>query len=250
MKNVLILVLFFVQVSFAQVNQVDAKGLKQGPWHKNYPGTNVHMYEGNFKDDKPVGTFIYKYQSGKVKAVIDNKPNSNLSAVKLYFENEALMADGFYRNQKKDSVWMNYSERGELVSAESYKNDKLNGKKVNYYLNDQLEAGSLNVLSVTFFVDDIREGAFKEFYPNGKMKISGTYVKGLRTGEWVEYYNTGQTMSRVRYKADYLHGWSYYYDKNGTQLSKNLWRKGEKIEGKELETYLKWCQDKNIDPNL
>jgi hypothetical protein len=57
-------------------------------------------------------------------------------------------------------------------------------------------------------------------------------------------------MSRVRYKADYLHGWSYYYDKNGTQLSKNLWRKGEKIEGKELETYLKWCQDKNIDPNL
>ena len=72
MKNVLIVWLFFVQASIAQVNQVDAKGLKQGPWQKNYPGTKVNMYEGNFKDDKPVGRFIYRYESGKLKAVIDN----------------------------------------------------------------------------------------------------------------------------------------------------------------------------------
>ena len=249
MKNIWILWLFFIQASIAQVNQVDAKGLKQGLWHKNYPGTKIYMYEGNFKDDKPVGTFIYRYESGKVRAVIENKPNTNLSKVKLYFENEALMAEGFYRNQKKDSIWMNYNERGELASGESYKNDKLNGKKINYYLNDQLETGEQKVLSVTIYMDDLRDGAFKEYYPNGKMKMSGNFVKGLRTGEWLEYYNSGQVMSRVRYKADYLHGWSYFYDKNGAQLSKNLWRKGDKVEGKELETYLKWCQDKNIDPN-
>ncbi len=249
MKNVYIICLFFFQTSFAQVNQVDAKGLKQGLWQKSYPGSKIYMYEGNFKDDKPVGKFVYKYQSGVVKAVIDNKPNSNVSFVKLYFENQALMADGFYRNQKKDSIWMNYNERGELVSGESYKNDKLNGKKITYYLNDQLENGELKVLSVTIFKDDIRDGVFKEYYPNGTMKMSGNYVNGLRTGEWVEYYNTGQVMSRVLYKADYLHGWSYFYDKNGTELSKNLWKKGDRLEGKELETYLKWCQDKNIDPN-
>jgi antitoxin component YwqK of YwqJK toxin-antitoxin module len=61
---------------------------------------------------------------------------------------------------------MNYNERGELVSAESYKNDKLNGKKITYYLNDQLENGKLTVLSVTIFRDDIRDGAYKEYYPN------------------------------------------------------------------------------------
>lgn len=249
MKNVWILWLFFIQTSIAQVNQVDAKGMKQGLWHKNYPDSKVYIYEGNFKDDKPVGNFIYRYESGVLKAVIDNKPNSNQSTVKLYFENEALMADGFYRNQKKDSIWMNYNERGELVSLESYKNDKLNGKKINYYLMDQLETGELHILSVTNYRDDIRDGAFKEYYPNGKMKMSGNYVNGLRTGDWLEYYSTGKEMSRVRYKADFLHGWSYFYDKNGAQVSKNLWRKGDKLEGKELETYLKWCQEKNIDPN-
>ena len=82
MKNVWILWLFFIQASIAQVNQVDAKGLKQGLWHKNYPGTTIYMYEGNFKDDKPVGTFIYRYESGKVRAIIENKPNTNLSIVK------------------------------------------------------------------------------------------------------------------------------------------------------------------------
>lgn len=249
MKNSWILWLFFAQVSFAQVNKVDAKGLKQGLWHKNYPGTNIYMYEGNFKDDKPVGRFVYKYESGHIKAVIDHKPNSKLSIVKLYFENEEIMAEGRYWDQKKDSIWTNYNERGELVSVESYENDKLNGKKINYYLNDQLEAGTLNVLSVANFIDDVRDGAYKEFFPNGKLKISGIYVKGARTGEWLEYYNTGQLMSRSRYKSDLLHGWSFYYDKNGAELSKNLWKQGDKLEGKELEVYLKLCKDKNIDPN-
>lgn len=249
MKNSWILWLFFAQVSFAQVNKVDAQGLKQGLWHKNYPESNVYMYEGNFKDDKPVGRFIYKYESGHIKAVIDHKPNSKLSLTKLYFDNESLMAEGRYLDLKKDSIWTNYNERGELVSVESYFNDKLNGKKINYYLNDQLEAGALNVLSIANYLDNMSDGVYKEYYPNGKMKMSGSYEKGLRIGEWLEYYNSGQIMSRVRYKADYLHGWSYYYDKSGAQLSKNLWRKGDKLEGKELETYLKWCQDKNIDPN-
>lgn len=249
MKYVSILFLFVTGISFAQVNQVDAKGQKQGLWYKNYPGTKIHIYEGNFKDDKPVGVFKYYYKSGTLKALVENKPNSKLSLVKMYFENEALMSEGCYWDQKKDSIWVNYNERGELVSAESYVDDKLNGKKIIYYLNDQLEAGKLNVLSITNFENDQRHGNFKEFYPSGKVKMTGEYVHGERVGEWVEYYNTGQVMSRVRFKRDLLHGWAYYYDKNGTQLSKTMWRDGFKLEGKDLEDFLKRCKDKKLDPN-
>lgn len=249
MKYISIFFILFLGISYAQVNQVDAKGLKQGLWYKNFPGTKIHMYEGTFKDDKPVGIFKYHYESGSVKAIVDNKPNSKLSMVKMYFENEALMSEGCYWDQKKDSVWINYNERGELVSAESYIDDKLNGKKIIYYLNDQIEAGKMNVLSMTNYVNDIKDGAYKEFYPTGKVKMTGNYISGERFGEWVEYYNTGQVMTRVRYKRDLLHGWAYYYDKNGTQLSKTMWRDGFKLEGKDLDAFLKRCEDKNLDPN-
>ena len=137
MKYSLFLWVFMFGKVMAQVNQVDAKGLKQGLWYKDFPGTKIHMYEGVFKDDKPVGVFKYRYESGSIKAIVDNKPNSKLSMVKMYFENEALMSEGCYWDQKKDSIWVNYNERGELVSAESYVDDKLNGKKIIYYLNDQ-----------------------------------------------------------------------------------------------------------------
>jgi antitoxin component YwqK of YwqJK toxin-antitoxin module len=249
MKYCLFLWIFTIGSAIAQVNQVDSKGLKQGMWYKDFPGTKIHMYEGVFKDDKPVGVFKYRYESGSIKAIVDNKPNSKLSMVKMYFENEALMSEGCYWDQKKDSIWINYNERGELVSAESYVDDKLNGKKIIYYLNDQLEAGKMNMLSVTNYVNDLKDGAYKEFHPTGKVKMTGNYAGGERIGEWVEYYNTGQVMTRVRYNRDVLHGWAYYYDKNGTQLSKTMWRDGFKLEGKDLESFLKRCKDKNLDPN-
>jgi len=249
MKYISIFFIFFVGISCAQVNQVDAKGLKQGLWFKDFPGTKIHMYEGVFKDDKPVGIFKYRYESGSIKAIVDNKSNSKLSLVKMYFENEALMSEGCYWDQKKDSVWINYNERGELVSAESYIDDKLNGKKIIYYLNDQLEAGKMNVLSITNYVNDLKDGVCKEFHPSGKLKTTGIYTNGERFGEWVDYYNTGQVMTRVRYNRDLLQGWAYYYDKNGTQLSKTMWRDGFKLEGKDLEMFLKRCKDKNLDPN-
>lgn len=243
------IICFFWSVAFSQANQVDAKGLKQGVWRKNYPGTRIPIYEGTFKDDKPVGVFRYYYESGAIKAVIDNKPNNNLAIVKMYFENQSLMSEGFYRNQKKDSIWVNYNEAGELLSTEMYANDMLNGKKIVYYLKDQLEFGTLNVLSICYYENNLRNGNYKEYHPSGKLKINGDYLKGQRVGEWQEYYNSGQIMSKQRYKSDKLHGWSYFYDKNGSQLSKSMWRADNKLEGKELQEYLDRCKKNNVDPN-
>ena len=66
MKYISIFFILFLGISYAQVNQLDAKGLKQGLWYKNFPGTKIHMYEGTFKDDKPVGIFKYHYESGRL----------------------------------------------------------------------------------------------------------------------------------------------------------------------------------------
>ena len=68
MKNLLFFLLIAVQ-GISQ-NVIDANGKKQGQWSKLHPGTKVYQYKGQFKDDKPVGTFMYYYQSSKLKAIV------------------------------------------------------------------------------------------------------------------------------------------------------------------------------------
>ena len=70
------LITFFAFVSIGQLNQVDAKGKKQGEWGKLYEGSRVFEYKGQFVNDKPVGKFTYYYPSSKVKAIIKHDENS------------------------------------------------------------------------------------------------------------------------------------------------------------------------------
>ena len=72
MKNsILFYLLLLPGLMFGQINQKDAKGKKQGVWSKTYPKSKVVEYTGQFKDDKPIGTFVYYYPSSKKKAEIN-----------------------------------------------------------------------------------------------------------------------------------------------------------------------------------
>ncbi|NBU90408.1 MAG: hypothetical protein EBS12_03025, partial [Flavobacteriia bacterium] len=150
MKKLLyILVLFLPFLSFAQLNQKDANGKKQGVWQKKYPGSNTFIYKGQFKDDKAIGEFTYYYESGKIKSVIKHFPNSNLSFAVFYSENEAVLSEGFYKNQLKDSTWLNFTSSGAISSKESFLQNQLNGEKIIYYIEGQIENGVLIPLSIS-----------------------------------------------------------------------------------------------------
>lgn len=51
------------------INQMDAKGEKQGYWIKKYPDGQI-LYEGSFRNNKPVGEFKRYYEDGSLKSVL------------------------------------------------------------------------------------------------------------------------------------------------------------------------------------
>ena len=53
----------------ANINKTDASGRKQGVWKKYEKGKLV--YEGQFKDNVPYGTFRYYHTNGKLKSTTD-----------------------------------------------------------------------------------------------------------------------------------------------------------------------------------
>lgn len=234
------LLLFLPFLSVSQLNQTDAKGKKQGSWQKTYPESTSLIYKGQFIDDQAVGTFTYYYQSGNIKSVIKHIPNSNQrSFVTLFFENGGILSEGMYKNQLKDSVWFNYTSFGALSSKENFKLNKLNGEKIIYYTEGQIENNILITLSLTNYLNDEVNGIYSEFFSSGKLKTKGAYNKGLKERDWFVYHPNGQLEKKVSYVNGLENYWVYTFDKNGAKLHEVFYKNGIILRGKELELFLK-----------
>ena len=243
-----LLITLFSLSATAQVNQTDAKGKKQGSWRKSYPNSSVLVYDGIFKDDMPVGTFTYYFPSGAKKAVIEHGFKGGKSAVLMFFEDGQLLSDGFYHKEKKDSLWYNYAQSGELISAENYKNDLLQGKSVYYYKEGQLMEHKLQAERKVNYQAGKLQGVYQQFYYNGKLKTEATFEKGLKQGIWTEYNSAGQKVVTMKYDKDLLHGWLYTFNKDGSLLNKVLYLDGVALSEKDTKAYLERCKALHIEP--
>lgn len=236
-------------LSFGQINQTDAQGRKQGQWMKKYPSSTTVMYQGAFKNDKPIGTFTYKYQSNKLKAIIKHDDNSSRSEAYYYYENGKLMSHGIYRNMKKDSIWVSFNEDGRITMTETYKNDVLNGEKKLYYLPSNPEDRSEIVISVYNYVDGLPEGKFVEYYPTRVVRLTGQYRDHKRVGEWIAYELNGKRMNVEHFYQGKMHGWFIGYDKNGNEAQKRYYHFGRLVKGDELKRLMQQMKEKGINPN-
>ncbi len=235
--RLLVLLLLLADVAFSQ-NVIDANGRKQGAWAKVYPGTKVFQYKGQFKDDKPVGTFTYYYQSSKLKAIVKHVEGTNRSEAIYYHENGLVMSKGIYKDLKKDSVWVNFGPSGRLSNKETYKNDLLDGKKTVFYVPEDLEDKSQLVMSVSNYKEGKMDGEYVEYFEGGSLKVKGAYVMDRKSGLWVSYDVGGFKMTEETFRNGLKHGWCMAFDESGKVVGKQYYLDGRHIQGKELETRL------------
>ncbi|TNE53030.1 MAG: hypothetical protein EP338_13380 [Bacteroidetes bacterium] len=249
-KIFVVLLLFCVSISWAQpVNQVDSKGRKQGIWEKTYPDSRALVYRGEFKNDKPVGTFYYFYPSTKKKIIIVHDPNSVRSAAWMYHENGVLMGYGIYRNQEKDSVWTHYGPSGRLSYKETYSKGVLNGTKTIYYVPEDPNDKSARVARIENYKDGVRHGKFTEYFDYGVIKSTGNYENGKKRGKYTVNHPNGKPMIIEQYKYGNRHGWAFGYDSNGAQTGKRYYKFGREISGQELKDWLEDCKKRGVSPN-
>ena len=235
--------------SFAQMNQVDSQGRKQGEWGKTYEKSKVYMYRGQFKDDKPVGKFQYFYKNKHVRAVITHDEFSNRSEAFFYHDNSRLMSYGIYRDMKKDSVWINFTPEKRLSSTETYKNGELHGRKVVFYIPFDPNDKSRLASNVYNYVNGKLDGPTKELFENQKVKSKGQYKDNRKVGVWVDYHFGGRRRNTIRYYKGRRHGWCFTYDQTGKELNRVYFYFGKKLEGEALVKKLAEMEEKGIDPN-
>lgn len=206
-------------IAAQSVNQTDGNGLKQGKWTKTY-ANGVTRYEGQFKKDMPYGEFKNYYISGVLKAVTNYSADGIIANTKTFHENSKPLAEGKYVNQMKDSIWNYFSDvNGELISKETYNNGKLNGPSLTFYPESEKVAESIE------YKNDLKEGDFKKYFPNGSIMTEGKYKNNQLEGNFILYFPNGKIQLKGKYKnGRQIGNWSYF-DEDGNKVNEEDFRK-------------------------
>lgn len=211
------------------INKKDAKGLKQGSWQKMHANGKL-KYTGTFVNDKPVGTFYYYYDNGKVEAINVFDPHvKGLARNTFYHDNGNILSQGNYINQQKDSTWNYYSFDNHLVAQETYVNNQVVGVSKKFYLNGKLS-------EETYFENGIENGNWRSYYPTGQLKDEATYSKGEIEGKATSYHANGKQYSEGFYKHGVRIGTWLYFKENGGLDRKAIYKNGRDILQKDEPT--------------
>lgn len=205
------------------INQVDDKGERHGLWQKNYDGTSQLRYEGTFEHGKEIGTFKFYCEDCKdiPIAIKEFEANSDISYVKYYAPNGKLVSEGKMDVKKRVGEWLYYhKESSKVMTREFYKDGKLDGQKITYYLNDI-------ITEETTYVDGLREGLNNYYSPDGILLKKLQYKNDVLIGAAIYYDSAGNVSIEGNYKNGKKHGlWKYY--KNGKLIREELFPKSPK----------------------
>jgi len=227
---ILAIILITTGVSAQQYNRVDEQGKKQGAWKKYYESNKALFYEGQFKDDKPVGTFKHYYKGGKLRSITVN--SGDTARAEVFNQKGKLVAKGKFIDQKKDSIWVYFNNHGKISQKETFYLGNKTGVEETYYPTGK-------VASQIEYINGIENGKFIMFYSNGNIENEGAYIDGRYDGNYIYYYDNGKKM----YEGEYERGlrnnhWVYYLsdgkikmfvDYNMGKTNKEIFQNGEFI---------------------
>jgi antitoxin component YwqK of YwqJK toxin-antitoxin module len=193
----------------SDINTTDQQGRKQGHWIKKYPNKNI-MYEGNFKDDHPVGEFRRYYEDKTIKSIFIFSSDGKIADATIYHPNGFVSAQGKYINQLKEGKWkfFSYSVNGYLICEEDYSKNIRHGQSLKFF-PDSTVAERIN------FVNDIRQGEWLQYYSTGKTFQKSYYKDGLLNGKIEIWFENGAIELSGFYKNNLREGHWHIYNEDG-----------------------------------
>jgi antitoxin component YwqK of YwqJK toxin-antitoxin module len=141
----------------------------------------------------------------------------------LYEDSLHVHYEGRVLDGAPDGLWRIYYKDGKIAAAVTYANGKADGVAMYYYDNDK----QTNLAEVTFREDQI-EGVYREFYENGQRKATIEYSGGLPDGSAEFFYDSGMIKIEGQYKKGLKAGKWKHYTETGETITREKWKKGQK----------------------
>jgi uncharacterized protein len=241
MKRIFITIIFLL-AGLPVFNQA-GQALQDGYQVFKYPNGTTSS-EGNFRNGKPEGYWKSYYVTG-VKKSEGKYTNFQLDSIWVFFDQTGDTTEkinylfgkrnGFSYKYRKDPAEGLY-----VYSRELFAGDKKEGTAYFYYPDKTLRQTLL-------YNDGKKEGLSKEYDKNGNVitileynndflvtreKINRTDNKGLKQGEWKEFYPNGRLKTEKTFKDDQLHGYYKEYDNRGNLVLTMLYDNGSIVKSR------------------
>ncbi len=210
------------------LNRYDREGKKHGYWKTFYDDWTVRTecyYRHGLRDG-----FYKEYdEKGNLKIIkkfvndVEQVLQSDLKPLVLkheYYPNGKVKREASFRDGKREGIWREFDEEGNVIKSQTYKKGSLVGEGIvdtdgkrrgeykEFYSDSTLRAEGI-------FVDGERSGEWKFYYPNGQLQEIGSYDKGQPNGPWVWYYDNGQKQIEEQFYKGQPNGPYKEYDSKG-----------------------------------
>ncbi len=224
------------------INRTDNFGYRQGSWKYFWSNGNLRI-EGSYKNDKRDGFFKFYDLNGnfeKVEKYVNGELIADAPEVKVldrkvtYHENgQAAITATFYKGVP-EGIRREYDTAGKVIRGYVFKNGILrfegvtddNGLRQGLW-KEFYETGELR--SEGHYQNSNPTGSWKFYFQDKQIEMTGAYnKKGQKTGEWIWYYANGQPMIMENWEAGFLQGDYTEYDEEGNEISKGVYEYGEK----------------------
>lgn len=152
--------------------------------------------------------------------------------------------EGYYHNNKKDSLWFKYDADGLVYERGRFKDNQKDGTWFNYdqygrpsskiyYNKGKLDS----IKNIVYYMDgsefavkiyrlESRENLIISFTQNGS-KISKTrHIGSSLTGESVKWFDNGQKEYQINFLNNRLNGIAEYWNPNGTRKKSGKFKNG------------------------
>jgi uncharacterized protein len=241
MKKVIIIIIAFF-TSLIALSQTGEE-LKDGYQMFRYPNGAVSS-KGFIRNGKPDGFWISYYVTG-VKKSEGMYKNFMLDSIWLFFDQTGDTTDrisylygkknGYYYKYKKDPAHGLY-----VWSKELYAGDKKEGTVYIYFPDGKIQ-------QTLTYNGGKKEGLSKEFDREGvvitlleynndflvsREKINRTDNNHLKQGDWKDFYPNGTIKTEKTYKDDQLHGYYKEYDFRGKLVLTMLYDNGAIVKSR------------------
>lgn len=115
--------------------------------------------------------------------------------------------------------------RSTTTAGKTPENDSVNIPDTGYTGIKQFTSGKYLVSEVNF-VNGVREGLTKTFYPSGRLQRTFLYEKGLRQDSSCWYYEEGQLFRTTPFRNDTMEGIQKQYYRTGELKAEMGYKKG------------------------
>ena len=202
-------------------------------------------FKGYYQDGLKEGDHTFYYSNRIIKKALSYKKGVLNGEYKSFSSNGNLKEKIIYSKGIYDGTFEQYKVNGSPIVKLNYKKGKKNGlEEIFNQKTEQIEVR-------TYFVQDVMNGIFEEYYPDGVIRASGKFRWGKRDGEWQAYYFDGTLAVKSLYRNGRLEGSleEYYedgalkkitnysfgkkngkeknFDKDGKITDTSIWRSGK-----------------------